>query len=223
MTTAAVYFLTNTGGTSSRYYWECRGNPWTPSHDRFPVVGAPTAVEHLPGRDLQAADAPGPRSTSTSSSTACTTTAGTSRRSRCPTSTSTTSRPSSARSADRPVPGRSGRRASRATARARRPARADTPHGRRARPDATTPTHRTRPAEPHVCEQTECCVTRRGDRPHEGVQMAKWKSPTTCFAAAAVAAADVDRPHRLYLDDGGSSGGVAGADREGGPRPRARR
>lgn len=49
VTTAAVYFLTNTGGTSSRYYWECRGNPWTPSHDRFPVVGAPTAVSIYPG------------------------------------------------------------------------------------------------------------------------------------------------------------------------------
>ena len=49
VTTAAVYFLTNTGGTSSRYYWECRGNPWNPSHDRFPVVGAPTAVGIYPG------------------------------------------------------------------------------------------------------------------------------------------------------------------------------
>lgn len=49
ITTAAVYFLTRTGGTSSRYYWECRGNPWTPSHDRFPVVGAPTAVSIFPG------------------------------------------------------------------------------------------------------------------------------------------------------------------------------
>ena len=49
VTTAAVYFLTNTGGTSSRYYWECRGNPWRPSHDRFPVVGAPTAVSIYPG------------------------------------------------------------------------------------------------------------------------------------------------------------------------------
>lgn len=49
VTTAAVYFLTNTGGTSSRYYWECRGNPWVPSHDRFPVVGAPTAVSIYPG------------------------------------------------------------------------------------------------------------------------------------------------------------------------------
>ena len=49
VTTAAVYFLTNTGGTSSRYYWECHGNPWTPSHNRFPVVGAPTAVSVFPG------------------------------------------------------------------------------------------------------------------------------------------------------------------------------
>jgi pimeloyl-ACP methyl ester carboxylesterase len=49
ITTAAVYFLTNTGGTSSRYYWECRGNPWQPSHSNFPVVGAPTAVSIYPG------------------------------------------------------------------------------------------------------------------------------------------------------------------------------
>ena len=49
ITTAAVYFLTNTGGTSSRYYWECRGNPWRPSHDAFPVVGVPTAVSIYPG------------------------------------------------------------------------------------------------------------------------------------------------------------------------------
>jgi pimeloyl-ACP methyl ester carboxylesterase len=49
ITTALVYYLTNTGGTSSRYYWECRGNPWTPSHDRFPVVGVPTAVSIYPG------------------------------------------------------------------------------------------------------------------------------------------------------------------------------
>ncbi len=36
VTTAAVYFLTNTGGTSSRYYWECRNNPWQPSHRPLP-------------------------------------------------------------------------------------------------------------------------------------------------------------------------------------------
>ena len=53
VTTAAVYFLTGTGGTSSRYYWECRGNPWTPSHDRFPVVGAPTAVSIYPGESYK--------------------------------------------------------------------------------------------------------------------------------------------------------------------------
>lgn len=49
ITTAAVYFLTGTGGTSCRYYWECRGNPWSPSHNRFPVVGVPTAVSIFPG------------------------------------------------------------------------------------------------------------------------------------------------------------------------------
>ena len=49
VTTALIYFLTETGGTSSRYYWECRGNPWVPSHNRFPVVGVPTAVSIYPG------------------------------------------------------------------------------------------------------------------------------------------------------------------------------
>ncbi|WP_329058021.1 epoxide hydrolase family protein [Amycolatopsis sp. NBC_01480] len=53
VTTAAVYFLTNTGGTSSRYYWESRGNPWTPSHDRFPVVGVPTAVSIFAGESYK--------------------------------------------------------------------------------------------------------------------------------------------------------------------------
>jgi pimeloyl-ACP methyl ester carboxylesterase len=49
ITTAAVYFLTNTGGSSSRYYWECLGNPWKPSHTNFPVVSVPTAVSIYPG------------------------------------------------------------------------------------------------------------------------------------------------------------------------------
>ncbi|MDL5156230.1 epoxide hydrolase family protein [Actinomycetospora termitidis] len=53
ITTAAIYFLTNTGGTSSRYYWECRNNPWTRSHDRFPVVGAPTAVSIFAGESYK--------------------------------------------------------------------------------------------------------------------------------------------------------------------------
>lgn len=49
VTTASVYYLTETGGTSSRYYWECRGNAWKPSHNRFPVVGAPTGIGIYPG------------------------------------------------------------------------------------------------------------------------------------------------------------------------------
>jgi pimeloyl-ACP methyl ester carboxylesterase len=49
ITTAAVYYLTNTGGTSSRYYWECLGNPWKPTHSNFPVIGAPSAVSIFPG------------------------------------------------------------------------------------------------------------------------------------------------------------------------------
>ena len=44
VTNASVYYLTGTGATSARYYRECVLNPWKPSHDRMPVVGAPTAV-----------------------------------------------------------------------------------------------------------------------------------------------------------------------------------
>lgn len=44
VTAAAIYYLTETGASSARYYRECVLNPWKPSHDRFPVVGAPTAV-----------------------------------------------------------------------------------------------------------------------------------------------------------------------------------
>ncbi len=104
ITTAAVYFLTNTGGTSSRYYWECRGNPWSPSHDRFPVVGVPTAVSIYPGEIYK------PPMTWTSKyfnlqQYRVHSTGGTSRRWRSRRSTWTTSAPSSGRCADR----RSGR------------------------------------------------------------------------------------------------------------------
>lgn len=44
VTTAFIYYLTQTGGSSARYYRECLLSPWSPSHDHFPVVGAPTAV-----------------------------------------------------------------------------------------------------------------------------------------------------------------------------------
>lgn len=41
--TATIYWVTETYGTAARYYKEVLHNPWTPSHDRFPVVEAPTA------------------------------------------------------------------------------------------------------------------------------------------------------------------------------------
>lgn len=41
-TTATLYWATESFGTSARYYYECIHNPWRPSHDRSPVVEAPT-------------------------------------------------------------------------------------------------------------------------------------------------------------------------------------
>ncbi|MGH7985279.1 MAG: epoxide hydrolase family protein [Candidatus Binataceae bacterium] len=43
-TTMMLYWVTESFGTSARYYYEARHNPWTPSHDRVPVVEAPTAA-----------------------------------------------------------------------------------------------------------------------------------------------------------------------------------
>ena len=43
-TTAMLYWATGSYGTSARYYYECTHNPWRPSHDRQPVVEAPTGV-----------------------------------------------------------------------------------------------------------------------------------------------------------------------------------
>lgn len=34
--------------TSVRYYYEAREHPWVPSHDRSPVVEAPTAIGVFP-------------------------------------------------------------------------------------------------------------------------------------------------------------------------------
>ncbi len=44
ITTVMLYWVTRSYGTSARYYYECTHNPWKPSHDRTPVVEAPTAV-----------------------------------------------------------------------------------------------------------------------------------------------------------------------------------
>ena len=42
LNTVMLYWLTNSFGTSARYYYEAAHNIWQPSHDRSPVVEAPT-------------------------------------------------------------------------------------------------------------------------------------------------------------------------------------
>jgi pimeloyl-ACP methyl ester carboxylesterase len=44
LTTAMIYWITQTSGSSARYYYECVNQPWQPSHDRPRVVDAPTTV-----------------------------------------------------------------------------------------------------------------------------------------------------------------------------------
>ena len=44
LTTMMLYWATNSGGSSARYYYECTHNPWQPSHNRHPWVEAPTGV-----------------------------------------------------------------------------------------------------------------------------------------------------------------------------------
>ena len=44
LTTMTLYWVTQSFGTSARYYYEALHNPWQPSHDRTPVVEAPTGV-----------------------------------------------------------------------------------------------------------------------------------------------------------------------------------
>jgi pimeloyl-ACP methyl ester carboxylesterase len=47
--TVMIYWLTQTYGTSARFYYEAAHHPWRPSHDRKPVVEAPTGVARFPG------------------------------------------------------------------------------------------------------------------------------------------------------------------------------
>lgn len=44
LTTAMIYWITQTSGSSGRYYYECVNRPWQPSHNRTRVVDAPTTV-----------------------------------------------------------------------------------------------------------------------------------------------------------------------------------
>ena len=44
LTTIMIYWLTQSYGTSARYYYEAVHNPWRPSHNRMPVVEAPVGA-----------------------------------------------------------------------------------------------------------------------------------------------------------------------------------
>jgi len=48
VTAATIYWTTATAGTAARFYKEVLLNPWKPSHNRFPVVEAPTALGVFP-------------------------------------------------------------------------------------------------------------------------------------------------------------------------------
>lgn len=48
LTTIMIYWVTQSYGTSARYYYEAAHCPWTPVHDRVPVVEAPVGVSVLP-------------------------------------------------------------------------------------------------------------------------------------------------------------------------------
>ncbi|HEY7366342.1 MAG TPA: alpha/beta fold hydrolase, partial [Methylomirabilota bacterium] len=48
LTTVMIYWVTQSYGTSARYYYEAAHNPWTPVHGRMPVVEAPTGISVLP-------------------------------------------------------------------------------------------------------------------------------------------------------------------------------
>jgi pimeloyl-ACP methyl ester carboxylesterase len=51
LTTVCLYWLTRSFGSSARFYYETAHHPWRPSHDRRPVVEAPTGVARFP-RDV---------------------------------------------------------------------------------------------------------------------------------------------------------------------------
>lgn len=48
LTTMTLYWVTESIVSSMRYYWEALHNLWTPSHDRWPQVEAPTAISLWP-------------------------------------------------------------------------------------------------------------------------------------------------------------------------------
>ncbi|MBT2304177.1 epoxide hydrolase [Variovorax paradoxus] len=48
LTTIMIYWVTQSYGTSARYYYEAAHHPWTPVHDRMPVVEAPVGISVFP-------------------------------------------------------------------------------------------------------------------------------------------------------------------------------
>lgn len=48
ITTVMLYWVTQSFGTSARYYYEAAHNPWQPAHARTPVVEAPVGLTVLP-------------------------------------------------------------------------------------------------------------------------------------------------------------------------------
>src|SRR5262249_13334529 len=48
ITTAMLYWLTESIGSSMRFYWEAQHYAWQPEPDRSPVVEAPTAITLWP-------------------------------------------------------------------------------------------------------------------------------------------------------------------------------
>ena len=48
LNTVMLYWVTQSFGTSARYYYEAAHNVWYPSHNRTPVVEVPTAVAVFP-------------------------------------------------------------------------------------------------------------------------------------------------------------------------------
>ena len=48
LNTVMIYWVTQSYGTSARYYYESVHKPWRASHTRSPVIEAPTAITALP-------------------------------------------------------------------------------------------------------------------------------------------------------------------------------
>ncbi len=48
LSTVMIYWVTESYGTSARYYYEAVHRPWRPAHGRMPVIEAPSALTVLP-------------------------------------------------------------------------------------------------------------------------------------------------------------------------------